>query len=82
MIKIYPRIMAAISATQDRKYINRYAAGKIKEPDRYYNILVSKSGPKAVTIKSKISSWIKAYNNNMERINLVERIEAQFKSKK
>lgn len=40
MFTIGPKITAAIGATKDRKYINQYAKGKIKEPSDFYDILV------------------------------------------
>lgn len=79
MFTIGPKITAAIGATKDRKYINQYAKGKINEPSDFYDILVKKSGPPAKTFKEKFQSWLKAYDANMERINIVRAINERFK---
>lgn len=81
MIKIYPKIVAAIGATKDRKYINKFAKGKIQESDLLYNSLVKKSGPPASSFQEKVNCWLKAYNANMEKIKWIEDIKNQFKGK-
>lgn len=81
MIKIYPKIVAAIGATKDRKYINKFAKGKIQESDLLYNCLVKKSGPPASSFQEKVNCWLKAYNANMEKIKWIEDIKNQFKGK-
>ncbi len=81
MVKIYPKLVAAIGATKDRKYINKFAKGKIQESDLLYNSLVKKSGPPASTVQEKVNSWFKAYNANLEKIKWIEEIKNQFKGK-
>ena len=73
--------MAAIGATQDRRYINRFAKGKINESDTFYKSLVQKSGPAAKTFKDKFNCWVKAYNANLERIKFVIDLENKLKDK-
>ena len=73
--------MAAIGATQDRRYINRFAKGKINDSDTFYKSLIQKSGPSAKTFKDKINYWIKAYNANLEKIKWIEDIKKQFNNK-
>ena len=82
MIKIGPKITAAVNATKDRIYINRYSKGKIDEPELLYNSLVKKSGPPAKTIKTMFQSWLKAYQANIQRSKLIEDINNCFKANK
>lgn len=81
MIKIYPKIVAAIGATKDRKYINQFAKGKVQDSKLLYDSLVKKSGPPASTFQEKINCWFKAYNANLEKIKWIEDIKNQFKEK-
>lgn len=81
MIKIGPKINAAIGAVMDRRYINQYAKGKIKEAPDFYESLVKKSGPPAYTFKDKINCWLKAYNANLEKIKWIENIKRQLSNK-
>ena len=79
MIKITPKISAAIGATKDRIYIRRYEKGKINDTADFYNKLVEKSGPSTNNIKDMFKRWKLAYLDNLNYQNLIENINNKFK---
>lgn len=81
-MKIQRIINAAIGATLDRRIINQAAKGKISKTDvKYVNQLEKVSGPAASSFKQRLTSWHLAYQSNLDRIKLVEKINAPFKKK-
>lgn len=80
-MKITKIMNAAISATKDRQVVTRGAKGKYTDAfdNIYYRNLEKESGPSTHNIKSIIRFWYKAYQANMDRLNLVDSLNAPFK---
>lgn len=81
MIKITPKISAAIGATKDRIYIRRYEKGKINDTPAFYNKLVEKSGKSSNNLKDMFINWTLAYKDNLRYQNMIEDIQNKFKGK-
>lgn len=81
MIKILPKISAAIGATNDRIYIRKYEKGKINDTPDFYNKLVEKSGKSSNNLKDMFTSWKLAYKDNLNYQKMVEDIKNRFKGK-
>lgn len=81
MIKITPKISAAIGATKDRIYIRRYEKGKINDTADFYNKLVEKSGKSSNNLKNMFINWTLAYKDNLRYQNMIEDIQNKFKGK-
>ena len=81
MIKITPKINAAVGATRDRMYIRRFEKGKTGETAEFYNKLVEKSGKSSNNIKEMFRNWKLAYKDNLRYQNLVEELNFPFKKK-
>lgn len=80
MSKINRIINAAIGATLDRKMIYKAAKGTLNSENiQYSKLLEDISGPKADTFMESVQRWKKAYNSNIERIKLIEELNAPFK---
>lgn len=82
-MKIQRIMNAAIGATLDRRIINKAAKEpvKAKHNSRYIAQLEKVSGPPAANFKQSLDSWRKAYLSNLERIKLIEDLNAPFKKK-
>lgn len=84
MLKIYPKITAAIGATKDRLYVRRYEKGKIMDDSPlFYNSLVKNTGKSGKNnIVKVIQNWYKAYKQNLKKVKLVEDINNLCNNKK
>ena len=81
MIKITPKISAAIGATKDRIYIRRKKKKKINDTPAFYNKLVEKSGKSSNNLKNMFINWTLAYKDNLRYQNMIEDIQNKFKGK-
>lgn len=84
MLKIYPKITAAIGATKDRLYVRRYEKGKIMDDSPlFYNSLVKNTGKSGKNnIVKVVQNWYKAYKQNLKKVKLVEDINNLCNNKK
>ncbi len=80
MLKIYPKITAAIGATKDRLYVRRYEKGKIiDDSPLFYNSLVKNTGKSGKNNLIKvIKNWHRAYKQNLNRLKLLEEVNDLF----
>lgn len=79
MIKITPKISAAIGATKDRIYIRRYEKGKINDTPAFYNKLVEKSGKSSSNLTEVFKRWYLAYKDNLNYQNYISEINKKFR---
>lgn len=78
-MQIMRTINAAIGATKDRKFISKAAKGKIAPNEKHYcQLLMETSGPSVHAPNKVIKSWIKAYQENVQRIKNIEAINKPF----
>jgi len=79
MMKIYPRINAAIGATMDRIDV-RKLSGKtlIREDDIFYKNLVNESGVSSNNPLKMIRNWKKAYSANLRKNILIYNLNKQM----
>ena len=84
MLKISPKITAAIGATKDRLYVRRYEKGKIMDDSPlFYNSLVKNTGKSGKNnIVKVVQNWYKAYKKNLKKVKLVEDINNLCNNKK
>jgi len=80
-MKIQRIMNAAIGATLDRRIKAAKEPVKAKHNSRYIAQLEKVSGPPAANFKQSLDSWRKAYLSNLERIKLIEDLNAPFKKK-
>lgn len=83
-MKIIKIMNAAIGATQERRFISHNAKkllGMDNIDRRYYDSLVKTTGPSTHKPVQIAKSWYKAYQSNMQKLDMIERINAPFRSK-
>jgi len=82
-MKIVKIMNAAIGATQERCFITKKAGKQTldKTERMYYDKLYETTGPSTHRPVQIVKSWYKAYKLNMDRLDLVDELNAPFKHK-
>jgi hypothetical protein len=80
-MKIEKMYNSAIGAFYDRLYISRGKKNISRIDLNYYNILERQSGPSVHGPINVMKSWYKAYLHNMDRYDMIERLQKPFHKK-
>lgn len=79
-MRINKMINAAITATRDRRYITRASKKELTGLDlKFYTSLKEHTGESVHNPIQVIKNWKRAYNKNLQTINLVEDLNKPFK---
>lgn len=79
-MRIGRMINAAITATRDRRYITRASKKDLTGVDlKFYTSLKEHTGESVHNPIQVIKNWKRAYNKNLQTINLIESLNAPFK---
>jgi len=80
MLRIEKIYTAAVGATADRRVVSKGAKGKLpKEEIRFYNMLKASTGASTHNPVKVVKNWRRAYIANMERVKMIEQLNAPFK---
>lgn len=79
MIKIYPRINAAIGATMDRIDVRKLSGRTlVREDDMFYKNLVNESGASSNNPLKMLKNWKKAYSANLRKNIMICNLNEQM----
>lgn len=83
-MKLQRIVSSGICAVKDRRYItvNSKRVDKLDRCDsRYLRHLIEVSGPSVHSPKKVMQSFMRAYHNNMARLQMIDELQRPFREK-